>query len=60
MSRQLMANKAAQEIEKINKYERECKIKTNKSKFKIVSMAVKKKGHNIVQGTQTIQIMDRS
>ena len=49
-SRQFMATRTTQEIEKINNYERKWKIKTNKSKFKIIPIAVQKKNNIIIDG----------
>ena len=47
---QFMATRTTQEIEKINNYERKWKIKTNKSKFKIIPVAVQKKNIIIIDG----------
>ena len=49
-SRNFMAIRAANEINKINEYERKWKIKTNKQKFKIIPIAVKKKNNIIIDG----------
>ena len=49
-SRQLMANRTVSEIEKINEFEKKWKIKTNKSKFKIIPISVKKKNDIIIDG----------
>ncbi len=50
-SRHLMANRTTSEIEKINEYEKKWKIKTNKNKFKIIPLAVKKKNDIVIDGT---------
>ncbi len=50
-SRLLLATRTVQEIERINKYEQKWKIETDKSKFKIVPIAVKKKDQIVVGGT---------
>lgn len=50
-SRQMMANRTVSEIEKINKFEKEWKIKTNSNKFKIIPIGVKKKNDIIVNGS---------
>lgn len=49
-SRAFMSRLTVREITKINKYEKEWKIKTNKNKFKIVPIAVKKKEDIIIDG----------
>ena len=49
-SRQLMLNRLISEIDKINDYERQWKIKTNNSKFKIIPIGVKKKLDIITEG----------
>ncbi len=46
-----MATRTVQEIERINRYKQKWKIKTNKNKFKIVPIAVKKKDQIVVDGT---------
>ena len=46
-----MANRTRTEIGKINKYEKKWKIKTNKDKFKIIPIAVRKKENVIIDGT---------
>ena len=51
-SRQLMANRVINEIEKINYYEKQWKIKTNKNKFKIIPIGVKKKNDIYIDGNQ--------
>lgn len=51
-SRQLMASRTKNEIEKINNYEKAWKIKTNKNKFKIIPITVKKKNNIIVDGSE--------
>lgn len=45
-----MANRTAQEKEKINKYAREGKIRTNKNWFKIAPMTVKKTDPILIEG----------
>ena len=46
----MMARKVSTEITKINKFENEWKIKTNRDKFKIIPMAQKKMEDVIVEG----------
>ena len=50
---QFMATRTIQEIEKINNYERNWKIKTNKSKFKVIPIVVQKK--NIIIDLEIIE-----
>lgn len=45
-----MAARTIQEIEKINRYVKEWKIKTNNNKYKIISTAVKKKNNIMIDG----------
>lgn len=47
-----MAQRTQTEIGKINNYEMKWNIKTNKYKFKIIPLAVKKKNNTIIDGTQ--------
>ena len=49
-SRELMSRRVVNEIMKINEYERKWKIKTNKNKFKIIPIAVKKKNDIYIDG----------
>ena len=49
-SREMMARRTVNEINKINNYEKEWKIKTNKDKFKIVPIAVIKKNNIVIDG----------
>ena len=49
-SRHLMARRTVQEITRINEYEQQWKIKTNKNKFKIIPIAVQKKNNIIIDG----------
>lgn len=49
-SRAFMAIRVGQEIEKINTFEQKWKIKTNRSKFTIISLAKKKNDDIIVNG----------
>ena len=49
-SRHLMVNRTVSEIQKINEFERLWKIKTNKNKFKIVPICVKKKFDITIDG----------
>ena len=49
-SRNLMAIRTVNEINKINNYEKQWKIKTNKQKFKIVPIAVRKKNNIVIEG----------
>lgn len=51
-SRGFMSRLAVREITKINKFEEDWKIKTNKNKFKIIPIAVKKKDDIIIEGTK--------
>lgn len=50
-SREMMSRRTVSEILKINKYEEKWKIKTNKNKFKILPIAVKKKNNIEIGGT---------
>lgn len=45
-SQQIMASRTVNEIKIINNYEKTWKIKTNKNKFRIIPIAVKKKNYN--------------
>lgn len=49
-SRLMMANQVGREIEKINKYEKRWKIKTNQSKFTLLPIANKKREDVIADG----------
>ena len=49
-SREFMCRRVISEINKINDYERKWKIKTNKNKFKIIPIAVKKKNDIYIDG----------
>lgn len=49
-SRELMRRRAVSEITKINDYEKQWKIKTNKSKFKIIPIAMKKMSDIYIEG----------
>lgn len=45
-----MAARTADEIEKINNYEKQWKIKTNKNKFKLIPISVQKKNNVLIDG----------
>ena len=49
-SRDFMSRRVVSEITKINDYEKKWKIKTNKNKFKIIPIAVKKKNDIYIDG----------
>lgn len=51
-SREMMCRRTIDEITRINKYEEKWKIKTNKNKFKIIPIAVKKKNAIIIEGNR--------
>lgn len=46
VSRGFMSRLTVREITKINSYEADWKIRTNKNKFKLIPMAVKKRYYN--------------
>lgn len=49
-SRNFMATRTINEINKINTYEKQWKIKTNKQNFKLIPLAVQKKNNIIIDG----------
>lgn len=53
-----MARLTENEIERINNYEKQWKVKTNGSKFTIISLAVRKK-ENIAVNGQLIPFKER-